>query len=420
VSTVLQIKDKVFYGWVVVAASLVIACVFLSIRLSFGVFFKSLQAEFELTRAATSSLFSTFMILGAVTGLICGWATDRYGPRAVITVMGLITGLSLVLTSQTTSLWQIFLSYSLLLAIGTGGIVPVIIAAVSRWFDKKRGMAIGIATTGTSLGTLIGVPVAAYLVSTLDWRMAYLVMGLTAWIVVLAMATLLRRDPSEMGLLPDGAALSDSGIKTSGAAEVSHISGAAFRQVLGTRSLWIMAAIFMLFATCFSLIATHFVPHATDLGIPLIGASTVISVIGGLQIPGRLSAGRISDIMGRKVPGIILALLATVALVWLTRSHTLGMFYLFAVVFGFSMGGLGVIILTIPGEIFGKRNLGVIMGIMEIGFSTGSAAGALLGGFVFDATNSYHLAFTVSIVIMSMAAVLITFVRRETTAEVAV
>jgi len=417
VSTVLRIKDRIFYGWVVVAASLVIACIFLSIRLSFGVFFKSLQAEFELTRAATSSLFSTYMILGAITGIICGWATDRYGPRIVISLMGLVTGLALLISSLTTSLWQIFLSYSLLLAIGTGGIVPVLITSVSRWFDKKRGIAIAITTIGTSLGTLIGVPVAAYLVSNLDWRMSFVVMGLAAWVVVFAMAALLRRDPSEMGLLPDGVALSDSGIKTNGAAEVSHISGAAFRQVLGTRSLWIMAAIFLLFATCFSLIATHFIPYATDLGIPLIGASTIISVIGGLQIPGRLSAGRISDIIGRKIPGIVLALLTTGALVWLTRSHTLGMFYIFAIAFGFSMGGFGVIILTLPGEIFGKRNLGVIMGIMEIGFSIGSAAGALLGGFVYDATNNYNLAFTISIAVMSITAILIALVRREATAE---
>jgi len=346
-----RIKDRIFYGWVIVAASLIIAGVFLSIRLSFGVFFKSMQVEFDLTRAATSSLFSTYMVLGAFLGLVCGWATDKYGARRVIFLMGLVTGLSLLITSQANSLWQVFLSYSLLLAIGTGGIIPVLIAAVSRWFDKKRGMAIGITTTGTSLGTLIGAPVAAYLISNLEWRMSYIVMGLVAWVVVFSMAALLRKDPSDIGLLPDGIKPGSVGAKAAGIAEAPNVAELSFRQVLGTRSLWVMVAVFTMFATCFSLIMTHFVPYATDLGISIIEASTVLSVLGGMQIPGRLTVGKISDIIDRKVLGIICAFLLTGALVLLTRSHTLEMFYVFAGVWGFSMGGFGVIILTLPGEI---------------------------------------------------------------------
>jgi len=108
----LRIRDKIFYGWIVVAASLVIVSALIGIRFSFGVFFKALEAEFDLTRTATSSIYSVTMLLYVGFAIITGWALDRYGPRLVVSLMGLFTGLGLLITSQATSLWQIYLSYS--------------------------------------------------------------------------------------------------------------------------------------------------------------------------------------------------------------------------------------------------------------------------------------------------------------------
>ena len=116
------IKDKLFYGWVVVIASFIIILIVMGIRLSFGVFFKSLANEFGLTRAETSGVYSAYMLLCAVFAIVSGWGVDKFSPRILISFMGLFTGLSLILTSQAHSLWQLFVVYSLLLAMGTGGI----------------------------------------------------------------------------------------------------------------------------------------------------------------------------------------------------------------------------------------------------------------------------------------------------------
>ncbi len=412
-SLLLRKKDKVFYGWVIVIASVIIFCILAGIKYSFGVFFKPLQGEFDLTRVATSSIFSAYTILIGVFAIISGWALDRYGPRLVIALMGLFTGLSLLITSQTSSLWQIFLSYSLLLSMGTAGIIPVLIAVVSKWFDKKRGLALGIASSGIGLGTLVAPPVAAYLISNLDWRMSYVVMGLVAWLVVISLAMLLRKDPGEIGSLPDGAKPSAPSSELMGTEERSQLTGLSLQQASRTRSFWLTLSNWLLFGMSISLILTHLVPYATDVGIPTIQASTIISVIAGVQILSRLLVGRISDRVGRKVPGIICAALGAAALIWLTRSQELWMFYLFATIFGLSWGGMAIVNLTLVSESFGGRSLGVIIGTLEVGFSLGLAIGAALGGFIFDITSSYATAFSIGAAAMLTIGIIITFIKGE-------
>jgi sugar phosphate permease len=153
-------KDKLFYGWVVVIAFSIIYIVVSGIRFSFGVFFKSLVNEFGLTRAELGYILSTCYLavcLPLPAAVLINLAEDT------ISLMGLFTGLSLILTSQAQSLWQLFVVYSLLLAMGYGGVFVVCISMIVRWFDKKRGLAIGLTTSGVGLGTVIIAPFAAYL-----------------------------------------------------------------------------------------------------------------------------------------------------------------------------------------------------------------------------------------------------------------
>jgi MFS family permease len=175
-----------------------------------------------------------------------------------------------------------------------------------------------------------------------------------------------------------------------------------------------MLAVWLLFAFCLTLIITHVVAYATDIGISTIEASTVVGIMGGANILGRLLMGPVSDNVGRKIPGVFCAVIGAVALVWLIYSHNLWMFYLFAVVFGFSWGGIGVTLASLVGDIFGGRSLGTIMGVLEIGFAMGSAIGPAVGGFVFDVTGNYILAFATAAAIMLIAGVLIALTKRET------
>jgi len=299
------------------------------------------------------------------------------------------------------------------MAIGTSAAMPVMVAVVSRWFDKRRGFALGIATSGSGLGTLVVAPFAAYLISIYGWRISYTTLGLIIGVVVISLAMLLRRDPGEIGSRPDGAVLSDGKVKAITSKEDSYPIGLSLPQVARTRSFWLMWLVMLLFAVYINLIMTHVVPYATDVGITVIEAATILSVASGIHIAFRWLLGRVSDVIDRKVPGVIGAMLGAAALIWLIGAHNLWMFYLFAVIFGLSWGGVGVTIVTLPSDLFGRRSIGVIMGTLEAGFSVGSAIGAALGGFVFDATGSYTVSFIIGAVAMIIMGLLLALTRRE-------
>ena len=406
-----KLREKLFYGWLVIANLLVIGTAIWGIRFSFGVFFKSLESEFNLTRAATSAIFSTQMVLGVAFSILGGWAVDRYGPKVLFLILGTVTGLGLVLTSQTNALWQLFFTYSLFLAMGTTPIYVGVMSTASRWFVRKRGMALGIASSGAGLGPLVFAPFATYLIARFDWRTAYLVSGIIAWLMVLPLSRLLKREPSDIGALPDGAEKSsvakieDTGIQ---------LAGLSIREAFRTRSFWMVFFIFLLFAASLFLILTHLVPYAMDIGFSAAEAATLLSVAGAATIVGRVLLGIASDRMGRKAATIICTLLHTAAMVWLLWARELWMLYLFALAFGFAWGGIGPTTAAMIGDTFGLGKIGAILGALDAGFNIGAAIGPIFGGIIFDVNQSYLIAFLSSAVSMAVATLLVFLVRKET------
>lgn len=404
------LKDKLFYGWVVVFAFWVIGIALYGVHFSFGVFFKSIESEFGLTRAATSTIVSVNMILAGICSFLAGWALDRYGPKIVVLLMGLFTGLSLLLTSQTNASWQLFLTYSLLLAMGAGPLFVVPMSTVSRWFDKKRGLALGLSGSGIGLGPLIIAPLATYLITGFSWRVAYLVIGLLAWLLIMPLVGLLKRDPREIGALPDGAKAPSEDAGNKHALAV----GLSLRQAYRTRSFWLFMFTWVLYATSLFLVITHLVPHATDIGFTAMQAATVISMMGLAAIPGRILMGIVSDWIGRKATAIICTLLQGGAMAWLLWAQDLWALYLFGLAFGFAFGGMSPAMAALIGNTFGMRRLGTILGVLEIGLGVGAAIGPAVGGFIYDTNHSYFLAFLLEAVALGMAVLLIALVRRET------
>jgi MFS family permease len=404
-------KDRLFYGWVVVAVFLVISIALYGIHFSFGVFFKSIEAEFGLSRAATSAILSANVLLGGAYSFFAGRALDRYGPRVALLAMGLFVGLSLVLTSWTNALWQLFFTYSLLLAMGTGPVYVVPMSAVSRWFDKKRGLALGLSSMGVGLGTMAMAPFAAYLITNYSWRTAYLIIGLIAWGVVLPLSLLLKRDPSEVGALPDGARARAGEPRT----EASSLqpNRASVRAVLRTRSFRLLALLWFLFAFNIFLVITHLVPHITDIGFTPAQAAFVLSLVGMASIFGRLLMGVVSDRLGRRKAVATCTLIISVCMVWLIYAQDFSSLYLFALVYGFFYSGFGTTSAALVGDTFEVGNIGTVFGLLEIGFGVGAGLGPAIGGLVFDARQDYSIAFMIGALVMLVATVLVTLVRRE-------
>ena len=190
-------RRGLYYGWIVLAALFLVGTVSFGVRFSFGVFFNAWQDDFGWTRGMTSGIFSIYMLLCAAASILSGWLFDRYGPRIVVPLAGFFTGLCLILTSRADALWQFYLTFSLLLALGTGGVYVVTMSTISKWFVEKRGLVMGIAGAGGGLGMLITAPVAAQLISTYDWRIAFLVIGVAAWIIIIGSGLLVKTQPGE-------------------------------------------------------------------------------------------------------------------------------------------------------------------------------------------------------------------------------
>jgi len=411
------VKGKLFYGWVVALSFFIAGTTLWGVRLSYGIFFKSIEGEFELSRAVTSAVPALAMLLGGGFTVLGGWALDRYGPRLVVSLMGLSAGLGLLLTSQTSAPWQLFITYSLLVSIGTSAVYVVTMSTVSRWFRKKRGLALGIASSGGGLGTVIIAPFATYLISTFTWRIAYIIIGLITLLVILSVSMLLKRDPHEIGALPDGQKLNSGSeqqqVQADEAANL-RLAGLSLPQAMKTRSFWLVMVMLLFVGACLLLIQTHLVPHATDIGISATDAAFVFSLLGAAAVVGRVTMGVASDRIGRKAALMTCILLEIGAMLWLIWSRELWMLYLFALVYGFGQGGFSPSMAALNSEVFGLRNLGVILGLTDIGWGTGAAIGPFIGGFIFDFTGQYYLAFVAGAAGLLVTALAVLFIKRQT------
>jgi len=402
-------EGRFYYGWVVLATLFVIGLISFGIRFSFGVFFESLEEYFGLSRAQTSAVFSVYVVLTSVFAILGGWALDRYGPKIVAILMGLVTGVSLLLTSQAGSLWHLFISYSLLLAIGTGPAFTFVMSTALRWFEKRRGVALGIVSSGSSIGVMIMTPISAYLIASYGWRGSYFIMAFIAFLIIIPCALLLKRAPSGAVALPKDEKLPST--SASGRQDRSEMGAFSLLQASKSKSFWLFFFIWFLNSFCAYIVMAHVVRHAIDLGITSMQAALTLSIIGGSGVLGRLLMGRVSDSLGRKQAAVIGTLLMAGAMLWLTGSSSLWMLYLFAIIFGFSYGGLVPPITALIGDIFGMPHIGVILGVLEVGWASGAALGPVFAGYVFDITGNYDFAFSAGMIAMLIATALVLFVR---------
>jgi len=404
-----------FYGWVVVAAAFCVTLMAYGVQYSFGIFLKPLAGDFGWSRVLVSGAVSLFMFSRGALAILTGWATDKYGPRRTVAVGGFFLGLGLILTSQISAAWQLYLFYGLMVGFGLSVAFAPLVATASRWFVSKRGLAIGIVVAGIGAGTAVMSPLARYLIASFDWRLSYIIIGLMAWFIVIPAAFFLRRGPEEKGLLPLGkhAATNErhSDASTKEASLASGKEGLSLKEAARTRAFWLLLTIIIFWSTCVQMSMIHIYPHATDLGIPEVVAANFLLLIGIFSIIGRLTMGAVSDRLGGKRTLTICLIIQALVMFWLLRATDIWMFYLFAVVFGFAYAGSVPQLPVIAGELFKLRSIGAIIGVQMLGVAIGGAIGPIVGGYVFDVTGTYAIAFLVSGLCTVLAAILLAFIR---------
>lgn len=400
-----KIQPKFFYGYIIVVVAFLLMLMMWGAYYSFGIFFEPLLAEFGWTKAMTSGAFSLSFFLTGILGVFAGRLTDRFGPRVVLTVCGFFLGLGYLLVSQTSTVWQLYLFYGVVVALGMSASVIPLQSTIARWFVKRRGTINGIIISGIGVGMVIIPPIAQWLISSYGWRTSYIVVGITALVTIILTAQFLRRDPGKMGQLPYGEG--ELEIKVS-----SPDTGFSLREALRSWQFWTLVMALLCFTMGEGTILVHIVSHAIGLGISAASAALIIPVIGAVSIPGRILLGMAGDRIGNRPAYVIGFVFLSVSLFWLLVAKELWMLYLFAVIYGFGYGGLSTLISPIIAELFGLSSHGVIMGVVIMfGGTGGMAIGPLLAGHIFDITGSYQSAFLMYAAISVIGLILVSRLR---------
>jgi len=404
-------EKGIFYGYLVVAAAFVIMVAMWAVFYAFGVFFRPILNEFGWTRAMTSGAFSLSSISMGVLGIAMGGLNDKFGPRIVMSVCGLLLGIGYLLMSQLEALWQLYLFYGIILGTGMGGGFVPLMTTVARWFDQRRGMMTGIVTAGIGIGALMGPPIANGLISTYGWRSSYTILGSIVLVVIVLTAQVLKRDPSQVGQV------SASEKQTSQKGLPMRNGGLPLGGAIHTRPFWVLFAIIFCFGFCVFSIMVHIAAHAIELGISPASAAKILAAIGGMSIVGKVLLGRAADIIGSRKVFITGFILMGVAFLWLVPAKTAWMLYVFAVFFGFAYGGCVAAESPLVAVLFGLESHGLILGVIAFGFTVGGAFGPWLTGYIFDVTSSYQFAFLACAVLSFLGLILTAILKPGRVAE---
>ena len=385
-------RFNIFYGWYIVAAGTLLMATCFGISYSFSVYFPALQSEFSWNRTATSGVFSLYLLLVGFFSILCGRAIDRFGPKPVVLIMGVVTGISLILTAQVHALWQLYISYSVLLAAGTGGMYIIAMSTASRWFYRKRATAMGILGTGASLGTVIMAPVSAWLIETYQWRTAFILTGILAWILIIPGAFVLKKEPAEIGAGLDG----NLYLPTGSSGEANKITAFSIIGAIKSPNFSYLNFVWFWFSFCLYMVITHIVPRAQDIGLNPMRAAGVMSILTAASAISRLAGGMAADLVDKRKLLAVLITTMALSMVWLASADQSWEIYLFAILFGMVFGGGDPSLIAVVTDVFGNAKVGTMMGILMISWGLGSAAGPYLAGCVFDYTGSYGWAFIIA------------------------
>ena len=388
------------YGWVItIVAALILATQALSLQI-FGIFLIPLTEQFGWERGALSGAYSISFLLSGALGIFTGRLSDTYGPRILLTVSGLTMGAALILMSYVDSLWQVYLVWGLILGVGRGCCVVPLVSTIPRWFEEKRGIAIGITVAGIGLGGIIWPPLAQWLISLYSWPRAFFILGLITLALITPLAQLMKQSPERAGVKAYGetAAIIEE-------QSVALTTDLPVNQVIKAGRFWVLGLLQFCFIFSVQVLNVHIAPYAQDIGFSEVVAASFLSVIAGASAFGRLSMGFISDRTGGRLALSVCCIMAILTLIWLLFAQEAWMFYLFAVVFGLAWGGLVPVTTVVAAELFGVKYLGALIGVMLLIGSAGGALGAPLAGIIFDITESYSSAFFICIALGALAVI---------------
>lgn len=398
----------IFYGWFIVVTGILSYALGYGARYSFSVIFPSLLQEFQWTRDITATMLSVHMLFYGLVAPLAGGLIDRVGPRKTMVLGTVLLSLGLALSGWANRLWHFYLSFGVLTGTGLCLIGSVPFTSVLRnWFERKRGLAFSFLFFGAG-GAFVAYPAIAFLIDSVGWRGTFLVEAIIiAGIMLPLIILIVRYHPQEMGLVADGY-LETEETSSTPEKDMPQVSNQAWTAIdwtlpkaARTGRFWLLClSTFCLWGIMEHIMVTHHIAFALDMGYSKIYASSVISLFGILFAFGSL-AGFVSDRIGRESTmtiGTIIGISGILVLTLIEGTSDPWKLFYYAIAMGFGLGITAPTIAATVTDIFQGPTAGAIIGFVWFSFSIGGAIGPWLGGWIFELTESYMVAFIVAMI----------------------
>jgi MFS family permease len=415
-------RPAIFYGWYIVAASVLVMTLCISgAGYLFGVFFPVLIRHFGWNRAALSGANAAGLVVIGALGPFVGRLTDRYGPRAVIAIGGVLcgagfTGLGFVgrfasVASLLPPLAQFYLCYVLFsVGVAAAAFVPIN-TVVANWFVRQRGLAMGVTATGMSLGGLFLVPLTGVFIDRLGWRAAFALVGALMCVSVVPIGLfVMRLRPADMGLEPDGGTAGHTTSSERSAGRDAH--EVTLSQALRTASFWALGVAYAAYGLAQSSILVHAISLLTERGRSAQSARLVLSSTALSSTVAKVVIGHLADRVSvkRLVAGCFALLALGTSLLTVPQTDAA---WPFAVFSGVAMGGTSSMAGPLIAARFGVAHFGAIFGGVHVFLLGASAASPVISGYVYDVTGSYTPAFAVYALAQALGALLVLRLRQD-------
>ena len=383
--------NRIFYGWWIILACFTIGIyVGAVIFYGFTAFFDPLVREFGWSYTEVSFAMSLRGIEMSMLAPLVGFLVDRFGSR-LLALWGVgAIGLGLILLSFTNSLWM-FYGCFILIAFGGGGCTAVVFMRVAtNWFRKKLGLALGILTSGFGASGLL-LPVIVWLIDDFGWRLAVVILGVGMWAIGIPLAFVIRNDPEQYGLAPDGENQGPpSGTEPRGAAEATD--DVAFRTAVRQRAFLFLALSEGLRMMAVAAVITHIMPYLNLLKFPRPTAGLIAGGVTVLSIAGRFGLGWLSDFFDKRHIIAVSFALMSIGMFALCLVDLWWVLLLFLLLFPIGYGGAITLRGTILREYFGRAAFGRLLGLVMGASAVGGMIGPTFAGYIFDISGSYTAA----------------------------
>ncbi len=404
-------KPRFFYGWVIVAAMGLAGAFSMALgTLNFGLFIKPIGNELGLGRSMFGWAFTSRQVASAVTAPVVGRLIDRFGARVLLVVAGAVSGAALVGVAHMTQAWHLIALFGAMGLVGMAGPGALVTSVpIAKWFVRKRGQALALASAGIPLGGVVFVPLTQVFIDSFGWRDAWL------WLAAIGAGTIIpiaivfvRRQPEDMGLLPDGEPPQDPSQAAPGLALQRTLESSwTPREAARTMAFWRLVAVFSIVMLGMSTVAIHRIPHFMDKGLDPRLVSYATAMDAGLAGLSTFVIGYLADRFPARALGTIgFAILAIATLLTIIAGTPVMMFVAMGT-FGVGIGAMLLMNNYLWADYFGREHLGAIRGIVNPFILVFSGAGAPISGYVYDSIGTYNPIWWTGLALLAAGALMI-------------